>query len=324
MRTKALLSGLIVACGFSMPSLAQNFPDKPITVIVPFAAGGPTDTVARTVAASMQENLKQTVIIENVGGAGGTIGAARAARATPDGYTVLLHHIGMATAPALYRKLSYDPLKDFEYIGEVTDVPMTMIARGDFVPKDFKQFLFYVKANKDKLSYANAGLGSASHLCGVLFFSAIQTDIVTVSYKGTGPAMTALLGGEVDFMCDQTTNTTSQIKGGKVKAYAVTTATRVASLPNLPTMQEEGMKGFEVGVWHALYAPKGTPKPVVDRLVQALQAALKDPAVKTRFNDLGTEPASAAKANPASLQKHLTSEIAKWGPVLKAAGQYAD
>jgi len=272
----------------------------------------------------MQENLKQTVIVENVGGAGGTIGAARAARSTPDGHTVFLHHIGMATAPALYRKLSYDPLKDFEYIGEVTDVPMTLVARPSFEMKDFKQFLFYVKTNKDKLTYANAGLGSASHLCGALFFNAIQADINTVSYKGTGPAMTALLGGEVDFMCDQTTNTTSQIKGGKIKAFAVTTAKRVAALPDLPTMQEEGMKGFEIGVWHALYAPKGTPKPVVDRLVQALHAALKDPAVKERFNSLGTDPVPLERATPASLQKHLTAEIAKWGPVLKAAGQYAD
>lgn len=323
MRMKALLIGLILACG-SVPALGQAFPDKPVTVIVPFAAGGPTDTVARTLAAAMQENLKQTVIIENVGGAGGTIGAARAARAAPDGYTLLLHHIGMATAPALYRKLAFDPLKDFEYIGEITDVPMTMIARGDFVPKDFKQFVFYVKANKDKLSYANAGLGSASHLCGLLFLSALQTDVVTVSYKGTGPAMTALLGSEVDFMCDQTTNTTSQIKGGKVRAYAVTTSKRVAALPDLPTMQEEGMASFEVGVWHALYAPKGTPKPVVDRLVKALQVALKDPGVKSRFNDLGTDPATQDKATPAYLQKHLASEIEKWGPVIKAAGQYAD
>ncbi|HKY01914.1 MAG TPA: tripartite tricarboxylate transporter substrate-binding protein [Burkholderiales bacterium] len=324
MRARLLFTSLIMACGLSAPAMAENFPSKPITMIVPFAAGGPTDTVARTIAASMQETLKQTVIVENVGGAGGTIGAARAARAAPDGYTIFMHHIGMATAPALYRKLSYDPLNDFEYIGEVTEVPMTLIARGDFTPRDFKQFLFYVKANKDKITYANAGLGSASHLCGVLFFSALQTDITTVSYKGTGPAMTALLGNEVDFMCDQTTNTTSQIKGGKVKAYAVTTPKRVASLSELPTMQEEGMKDFDVSVWHALYAPKGTPQPVVDTLVKSLQAALKDPAVKERFNSLGTEPVTMDKATPAYLKKHLASEITKWGPVIKAAGQYAD
>jgi tripartite-type tricarboxylate transporter receptor subunit TctC len=319
-----LFGTALLAFALTTGAAAAAYPDKPITMIVPFSAGGPTDTVARTIAASMQENLKQTIIIENVGGAGGTIGAARAAHADPDGYTILLHHIGMSTAPGLYRKLSFNPLTDFAYIGEVTDVPMTLIARGDFPPKNFQEFLSYLKTNKDKISYANAGLGSASHLCGLLFMSAIQTDIVAVSYKGTGPAMTGLLGGEVDFMCDQTTNTTSQIRGGKVKVYAVTTKNRVASLPDVPTLQEEGIKGFEVGVWHALYAPKGTPKPVVDRLVLALQTALKDPKVKSRFNDLGTDPVSLDRATPASLQKHVASEIKKWGPIIKAAGQYAD
>ena len=301
-----------------------QYPTKPITMIVPFAAGGPTDTVARSIAAAMQNTLKQTALVENVGGAGGTIGVGRAAKATPDGYTILMHHIGMSTAPALYRKLTFDPLKDFEYIGEVTDVPMTMIARGNFPTANFKEFLAYVKANKGKLSYANAGLGSASHLCGLLFFSTIQTDVTTVPYKGTGPAMNDLLGGQVDFMCDQTTNTTSQINGGKVKAFAVTTPKRVPSLPNLPTMQEEGLKGFDVAVWHAIYAPKGTPKAAVDKLVEALQAALKDEGVKKRFADLGTEPVSQEKATPAYLQKHLASEIAKWGPIIQKAGQYAD
>lgn len=325
MRPHHIVGAIALALGvFSTAASAQAYPTKPITMIVPFSAGGPTDTVARTLAASMQEDLKQTVIVENVGGAGGTIGVAREARSAPDGYTILLHHIGMSTAPTLYRKLSYDPLKDFEYIGQVADVPMTMIARGNFPAKDAKEFLAYVKANHDKLSYANAGLGSASHLCGLLFMSAIQADFTTVPYKGTGPAMNDLLGGQVDFMCDQTTNTTSQIKGGKVKAYAVTTTERVASLPDLPTMEEAGLKGFEVAVWHALYAPKGTPKPVVDRLVAALQKALKDPAVKARFNDLGTAPVPLEDATPESLKKKLTAEIAKWRPVIQKAGQYAD
>ena len=313
----------ILALAVATTAWAQ-YPTKPITMIVPFAAGGPTDTVARSIAVAMQNTLKQTVLVENVGGAGGTIGVGRAAKAAPDGYTILLHHIGMSTAPALYRKLTFDPLKDFEYIGEVTDVPMTMIARGNFPAANFKEFLAYVKANKAKLSYANAGLGSASHLCGLLFFSTIETDVTTVPYKGTGPAMNDLLGGQVDFMCDQTTNTTSQIRSGKVKAYAVTTPKRVPSLPSIPTMQEEGLKSFDVAVWHALYAPKGTPKPVVDKLVEALQAALKDEGVRKRFADLGTEPVPPEKATPAYLQKHLASEIAKWGPIIQKAGQYAD
>jgi tripartite-type tricarboxylate transporter receptor subunit TctC len=301
-----------------------QYPTKPVTMIVPFAAGGPTDTVARTIGIAMQGVLKQTVIVENVGGAGGTIGVARVARAAPDGYTILLYHIGMSTVPALYRKLTFDPLKDFTYIGLVNEVPMTMIARANFPPNNFKEFLDYVKKNKDKVSYANAGLGAASHLCGLLFMSAIETDFTTVPYKGTAPAMNDLLGGQVDFMCDQTTNTTSQIKSGKVKAYGVTTAKRVPSLPDLPTLQEQGLKGFEISIWHALYAPKNTPQPVVDTLVKALHAALKDPTVAKRFADLGTEPAALDKATPAYLQNFLSAEIKKWGPIIQKAGQYAD
>lgn len=322
---KAVLGAIALGLSvFSAGVSAQEYPTKPITLIVPFSAGGPTDTVARSIAASMQDMLKQTVVVENVGGAGGTIGVGRGARAEPDGYTITMHHIGMSTAPTLYRKLAFDPLKDFEYIGLVADVPMTIIARGDFPSTGLKDFLAYAKANHSKMSYANAGIGSASHLCGLMFMSALGVDFVTVPYKGTGPAMNDLLGGQVDFMCDQTTNTTSQIKAGKVKAYAVTTAQRVASLSDLPTLQEGGMKGFEVGVWHGLYAPKGTPKPVMDKLVAALQHALKDPAVKERFNSLGTAPVPIEQGTPDALRKKLTAEIAKWAPVIKAAGQYAD
>ncbi|HEX2603094.1 MAG TPA: tripartite tricarboxylate transporter substrate binding protein BugD [Oxalicibacterium sp.] len=308
----------------SAAAFGENYPSKPITMVVPFAAGGPTDTVARLVAQSMTNTLKQTVIVENVGGAGGTIGAARVAKSSPDGYTLLLHHIGMATAPSLYRKLTYDAVNSFEPIGLITDVPMTFIARRDFPANDLKELLAYVKANKDKVTYANAGVGSASHLCGMLFMSTINTELTTVPYKGTGPAMNDLLGGQVDFMCDQTTNTTSQIKAGKVKVYAVTTKTRVPSLPNVPTMNEAGVPGFEVAVWHGMYAPKGTPKPIVDALASALQTALKDPTVKQRFADLGTEPVAQDRATPAALGAQLKSEIAKWGPMIKKAGVYAD
>ncbi|MEN3278747.1 MAG: putative tricarboxylic transport rane protein [Massilia sp.] len=303
---------------------AQTYPTKTITMIVPFAAGGPTDTVARLIAQSMGTKLKQQIIVENVGGAGGTIGAGRVAKATPDGYTIFVHHIGHATAPSLYRKLTYNAIDSFEPVGLITDVPMTIVARGNFPAKDIKEFLSYVKANKDKVTYANAGVGSASHLCGMLFMTAIGTDLTTVPYKGTGPAMNDLLGGQVDFMCDQTTNTTSQIKSGKIKAYAVTTKNRLASMPNLPTLNESGLPGFEVAVWHGLYAPKGTPKPVIDTLAGALQVALKDPNVKKRFADLGTEPVAENRATPAALRAHVQSEVARWAPIIQKAGVYAD
>jgi tripartite-type tricarboxylate transporter receptor subunit TctC len=310
--------------GSALAAHAQTYPTKTITMIVPFAAGGPTDTVARLIAQSMGAKMKQTVIVENVGGAGGTIGAARAAKAAPDGYTIFLHHIGHSTAPSLYRKLAYNAIDSFEPVGLVTDVPMTVVARKDFPARDFKEMLAYIKANKAKVTYANAGVGSASHLCGMLFMSAIGTDLTTVPYKGTGPAMNDLLGSQVDFMCDQTTNTTSQIKGGKIKGYAVTTKTRVAALPDLPTLNEAGLPGFEVAVWHGLYAPKGTPKQVVDTLSGALQVALKDPAVKQRFADLGTEPVADNRATPEALRAHLKSEIDRWNPIIAKAGVYAD
>jgi tripartite-type tricarboxylate transporter receptor subunit TctC len=293
-------------------------------MIVPFTAGGPTDTVARLVAAPMSKVLGQQVIVGNVGGAGGTIAASRVAKADPDGYTILIHHIGMSTAPALYRKLPYKPLEDFEPIGLINEVPMTLIARRDFPPKDLKELIAYVKANKDKVTYANAGLGAASHLCGMLFMTTIQTDLTTVPYKGTADVIKDLLGGQVDFSCDQTTNTTSQIKADKVKVYGVTTKTRLSSLPNIPTMDEAGLKGFEVSVWHGLYGPKGTPKPVIDALTKALQAALKDGTVKQRFNDLGTDPIAEKRATPEALRMQLKSEIERWGPIIKKAGVYAD
>jgi len=317
---------VLAAAALAVSSIvgAQTYPTKPVTMIVPFAAGGPTDTVARTVASVMSKTLGQTVVVENVGGAGGTIGVGRVVAAANDGYTFLLMHIGISTAPSLYRTLKYDVTKDLEPIGLVTEVPMTLIAKAAFPPKDFKELVTYVKANKDKVSYANAGVGSASHLCGMLFMTAIQTDVLTVPYKGTAPAMTDLLGGQVDFMCDQTTNTTSQIKGGKVKAYGVTSLTRVASLPDLPTLNEAGLKDFSVGVWHGVWTPKGTAKAINDKLGAALQAALKDDTVKARFAELGTTPEPVARQTPEALRAHLAAEITKWGPIIKKAGIYAD
>ena len=308
----------------AFPVQAQDYPSKVVAMIVPFSAGGPTDTVARLIAQAMSADLKQQVIVENVGGAGGTLAAGRVARSAPDGYTIFIHHIGHSTAPSLYRKLPYDAINDFEPIGLVTDVPMTLVARKDFPAKDMKELIAYVKANKDKVTYANAGLGAASHLCGMLFMTAIQTEVTTIPYKGTGPAMNDLLGGHVDFMCDQTTNTTSQIKGGKIKAYGVTTKTRIASLPDVPTMAEAGLPNFEVVVWHGLYAPKGTPKPIIDKLVHALQVALKDANVKKVFGELGTEPVNQERARPEALRTQLKAEIDKWKPIIKKAGTYAE
>jgi tripartite-type tricarboxylate transporter receptor subunit TctC len=321
--TRALGFGLVISA-IATTVAAQQYPTKNITMLVPYAAGGPTDTVARVLAQSMANPLGHTVIVENKPSAGGILAPEQVKNSRPDGYTILIHHIGMATTPALYRNLRFNPLTDFDYIGLINDVPMTIIARPNFPAKDFKEFLAYIKANKDKVSYANAGIGAASHLCGMLFMSAIQTDFLTVPYKGTGPAMNDLLGGQVDFMCDQTTNTTSQIKSGKVKVYGVTSKKRVPSLPDIPTLDEQGLKGFEVGIWHALYGPKGMPKPVLDKLVAALQESLKDDTVKKRFADLGAETMPVSRATPAALQSHLKAEIDKWGPLIKKAGVYAD
>lgn len=321
---KTMLATTAMATALIAGAAHAEYPERNITMVVPFAAGGPTDTVARLVAESMSKDLGQQIIVENVGGAGGTLGAGRVASAEADGYTILLHHIGMATSATLYRKLAYDTLNAFEYVGLVTEVPMTIVARKDLEPTDLKGLIDYVKANKDKVTVANAGIGAASHLCGMMFMSAIETPLVTVPYKGTGPAMTDLLGGQVDIMCDQTTNTTKQIQGGTIKAYAVTSPKRLDIFPDLPTAVEGGLPGFEVGIWHGVYAPKGTPSEAVEKLSASLKKALKDQNVAARFAELGTAPSAEADATPAALKAKLESEIARWKPVIEAAGQYAD
>ena len=321
MKLKLSLVALLLAAGGAN---AQDYPSKQISLAVQFAAGGPTDTLARNLAVVMTQQLKQQVVVENVAGAGGTIASNRIAKAKPDGYSLLIHHIGMATAPALYRKLPFNPLTDYEYIGQVADVPMTVIAKTTLPPDNLTELIAYVKKNKEKLNLGNAGLGAASHLCGLLFMSRIEADITTIPYNGTAPAMTALMGGQIDLMCDQTTNTTQQIKSGRVKVYGVTTPQRIASLSMVPTLAEQGMKGFEVSVWHGVYAPKGTPKPVVDKLVAALQASVQDAQFKSRIGELGAQAVSKDKATPDALAKHLKAEIAKWEPIIKKAGTYAD
>ncbi|MYZ48288.1 tripartite tricarboxylate transporter substrate binding protein BugD [Propylenella binzhouense] len=320
---RRLLLAAAALAAMAGAAAAQDYPTKPVTIVVPFSAGGPTDTVTRLVAEPMSKSLGQQIVVQNVAGAGGTLAAGQVARARPDGYTVLMHHIGMSTAPSLYKNLPYDPLKDLQTIGLVTDVPMTIIARKDFPPKTLEELVAYVKENKDKLTYANAGIGAASHLCGLLLMKAIGADVTTVPYQGTGPALTDLVGGQVDFMCDQTTNTTGQIKAGEVKAYAVTTKERLKSLPDLPTADEAGLPGFEVSVWHGLYVPAGTPEPVVQKLNAALQAALKDENVASRFAELGTAPVAAELATPEAHKERLSSQIELWRPIIEAAGVMA-
>ena len=323
---KHLITAVALAA-LSLGASAQTYPgDKPVTIIVPFAAGGPTDKVARDLAEAMRKPLGGQVIIENVAGAGGTLGHTKVAKASPDGYTLLLAHVAMATAPALYRKMQYDALTDFEYLGLINEVPMTLIGRPSLPATNYADLTKWLDANKGKINLANAGLGSASHLCGLLFQQSIKIDMTTVPYKGTGPAMTDLIGGQVDLMCDQTTNTTGQITSGKVKAYAVTTNKCLGtdSLKNLPTLNESGLKGFNVTIWHGLYAPKGTPKAVLDKVNAAMKVALKDADFIKREEALGADIVDDARVNPAEHKKFVEAEIAKWSPVIKAAGQYAD
>ena len=318
---------IAAAAAWAATTAAAAYPDRPITLVVPFAAGGPTDKVARDLAEVLRKGLNnQTVLIENVGGAGGTLGAAKVARATPDGYTYLLHHIGMATSPALYRNLPYKTLEDFEYVGMVVEVPMTLIGRPTLPANTYPELIKWLQANKGKINLANAGLGAASHLCGLLLQQSLQIDMTTVPYKGTAPAMSDLLGGQVDILCDQTTNTSTQIEGGKVKAYAVTSLKPLTTpaLSKLPTLDSQGLKGFNVSIWHGLYAPKGTPKAVVDTMNAALRGALKDPEFIRRQEALGAVIITDGRLNGAEHKKFVEAEINKWGPAIKAAGQYAD
>jgi tripartite-type tricarboxylate transporter receptor subunit TctC len=322
-----LRSMIAAAAALFSASVLAAYPEKPITIVVPFAAGGPTDKVARDLAVVLSKNLNnQTVVVENVGGAGGTLGAARVAKAAPDGYTVLLHHIGMATSPALYRKMPYDTMGDFEFLGMVNDVPMTIVSRPTLPASNFAELRAWVNANKGKINLANAGLGAASHLCGLLFQQILKIDMTTVPYKGTGPAMTDLMGGQVDIMCDQTTNTTAQITGGRVKAFAVTTLKPLTTpgLSNLPTLDSQGMKGFNVSIWHGLYAPKGTPKAVQDQLNAALRKSLQDADFIKKQEALGAVVVTDGRLSGTEHRKFVEAEIAKWGPVIRAAGQYAD
>lgn len=317
---------LALAAAAVLPAFAA-YPDKPVTIVVPFAAGGPTDTVARQLAEAMTKPLGgATIIIENVGGAGGTIGAGRVAKASADGYTLLLHHVGMATSPALYRRLPFKVLDDFEYLGLVNEVPMTLLGRPSLPAKDFAELRKWITDNKDKVNLANAGLGAASHLCGMLLQQTLNVPLQTVPYKGTAPALADLIGNQVDILCDQTTNTTGQIVSGKVKAYAVTTLKPLTTpgLEKLPTLDSQGLKGFNVTIWHGLYAPKGTPKDVLDKVNAALRVALKDAKFNEGQEKLGAVVVTDDRVNPAAHKKFVSSEVDKLGAAIRAAGEFAD
>ena len=326
---KMLKLALIAAASVAaFGTSAADFPakDKTVTLVVPFAAGGPTDRVARDLAEAMRKPLGANVVVDNTAGAGSSIGAARVARATPDGYTLLLNHIGMSTMPALYRKLPFNVLNDFEYLGMVNEVPMTLIARPNMPANNMKELTAWIQQNKGKINLGNASLGAASHLCGLMFQSAMQVEMTPVPYKGTAPAITDLIGGQIDLLCDQSTNTTPQIEGKKVKAYAVTTTKRLTTpaLKDLPTLSESGLKDFNVTIWHGLYAPKGTPAAVQAKINEALKVALKDPEFIKKQEALGAVIVTDKRVEPAEHKKFVVAEIEKWGSVIKAAGTYAD
>jgi tripartite-type tricarboxylate transporter receptor subunit TctC len=295
-------------------------PEEPITIVVPFSAGGPTDTVTRLIADPMAAAVGGEIVVQNVEGAGGTVAAGQVADAEPDGYTVLMHHIGMSTAPTLYPDLPYDPLEDFETIGLVTEVPMTIIGSPEFEPNTLEELTAYVEENIDTVTYANAGVGAASQLCGLLIETATGLDLTEVPYDGTGPALDDLLGNQVDFMCDQTTNTTEHILAEEVKVYAVTTPERIEALPDVPTTEEEGLGDVQVTVWHGLYVPAGTPPEVVEALTAALQTALQDQNVIDSLADLGTAPVEQDLATPEAHTDQLQSQIELWRPIIEDAG----
>ena len=319
-----------VAAAFGLASalaLGQSYPSKTITIVVPFSAGGPTDRVARDLAEAMRKPLGgATIVIDNTAGAGSSIGSNKVVKAAPDGYTLLLNHIAMASMPNQLRNMPFKVDTDFEYLGMVNEVPMTLISRPSLPAKTYKELVTWIGQNKGKVNLGNAGIGSASHLCGLMVQNALQTDMTSVPYKGTAPAMTDLIGGQIDLMCDQTTNTSQQIEGKKVTAYAVTTSKRLTTpaLKDLPTMQELGIKGFDVSIWHGLYAPKGTPADVMAKINGALKAALKDPEFMAKQEALGAVIITDQRTDPVEHKKFVASEIAKWGPVLTAAKAYID
>lgn len=318
----------VAAIGLIAASTAAwaEFPDKPITLVVPFSAGGPSDKIARDLAEALRKPLGQTVVVDNTAGAGGTIGAARVARATPDGYTLLVHHIGLSTAPALYKKLPYKTLEDFEYLGLINEAPSTLIGKPGLAANNWADLRQWISANDGKVNLANAGVGSASHLCGLVLQATLKSKMTFVPYKGTAPAMTDLMGGQVDLMCEQATNAVPQIEAKKVKVYGVTSNQRMTlpGLAQVPTLAEAGLTGFEMSVWHGVYAPKGTPPAVLAKLNTAIRAALKDPELIKREEALGVRVVTDSRLDPAEHKKYVESEMTRWAKIIKDSGVTAD
>lgn len=314
-----LCATLFLSAGVTS-SFAQDYPNRTITMVMPYAAGGPGDTITRLFATAMSKQLGQQIVVDNPSGAGGSIGTAKVARSAPDGYTLLMIHISHATNLLMIKNLPYSPITDFEPIGLTTVGPMVLTSRKDFPAKDAKELIEYIKANSSKISMGHAGIGSASHLCGLMFMDTLGVKIEMVPYKGAAPALNDLMGGQIDIMCDQTTSTIPAIQSGRIKPYAVAGTKRILSLPDLPALSEFGVKGFDISIWFGLYAPKGTPKPIIDKLSAALQKAVMDPEVIARLDSIGTAPVSPDQAVPAKLQAHLKNEIDTLGPLLEKAG----
>ena len=324
---RALASALAaIACGLAMfPAAAQEaYPSRPITMVMPYSPGGPGDTITRLFAAAMQKTLGQQIVVDNTAGASGTIGSAKVARAKPDGYTLLMIHVSHATNLAMYKSLPYHPVDDFEPIGSATSGPMVIVARNDFPARDLNEFVAYVKANPAKVSLAHAGVGSASHLCGLMMMNALNVKLNESPYKGTGPALTDLMGGQVDILCDQTSGTVPSVKGGKIKAYAAAGKARLRDLPAVPAIAEAGVQGFDINISFGLYAPKGTPQPVLEKLTSALQGAVADPEVRNRLDAMGVTAVNVDQATPAALRAHLKNEIDTLGGLLLKAGVKAN
>jgi tripartite-type tricarboxylate transporter receptor subunit TctC len=324
MLTRRAIAGVLAAVAFAAPAAAQQYPARPITVIVPFAAGGPTDVLARLVTQRMGAILGQTMVVENVGGAGGTIGVTRGARAAPDGYILTVGHLGTHVSNiALYRQLQYNPQTDFEPIAPLGVNPMVLVAkRGS--PTAVPAFLAHVRQNQARLSYGHAGIGSASHTAALMFHSMTQTKVQDVAYRGTGPAMNDLVAGQFDYMIDQALNLLEQVQAGNIVAIGVTTPQRLPQLPNLPTLAESGLAGFDVAIWNTLFAPKGTPAGILERLNQAATQALSEPALRTRLTELAVQIPSADELKLGAFRDMHAADIARWVPVIRAAGATAE
>ena len=322
---RALRSVLTLALlGLATLASAQDYPNRAITMVMPYAPGGPGDSITRIFANAMQKTLGQTIVVDNTAGASGSIGSAKVARAKPDGYTLLMIHVSHATNLAMFKNLGYHPVDDFEPIGSATTGPMLVYARNEFPAKDLGDFVSYLKTNQAKVSIAHAGVGSASHLCALMMMNALKVKLNEIPYKGTGPALNDLMGGQVDLLCDQTSGTVPAVKAGRIKAYAAAGTARVAALPDVPAISEAGVQGLEIAISFGLYAPKGTPKPALDALSAALQKAVVEPDVRQKLDGIGAAPVSPERARPEALRTHLKTEIDTLGGLLLKAGVKAD